>query len=134
MEPLPFTVTFLPTAGDLADYQQARFSCGAGSMPRVFRNIGAYLARRDALQQYAQRPPFACTAAFSPAGVSVRTERYRADIPWRKLCRCVLTPKTLLLYTGVQEARFVPARALTAEQRQAVLRFYNMNSAQEGAR
>lgn len=119
------TVTFLPTAEDVADFAQARFLCGAGRMPAVFRNIGLYIAQRDALMQYQQRPPFACTASFSPAGVSLETERYKARLPWRKLCGCKLTEKVLLLYTGVQEVRFVPARTLSAKQQQAVLQFYH---------
>lgn len=115
------TVTFLPTAEDVADFAQARFLCGAGRMPAVFRNI----AQRSALLQYQQRPPFACTASFSPAGVWLETERYKARLPWRKLCGCKMTEKVLLLYTGVQEVRFVPARTLSAKQQQAVLQFYH---------
>ena len=121
--------TFLPTKEDYLDFCRARFFRSAGSMPRVLQNIGLYFLNRSAAAEFDAHPPLACTVSFSEAGVRLETQRYRGRLPWGKLCGCVLTETTLLLYLSATETRFVPARVFQKKQWQKILHFYREQKA-----
>lgn len=60
------------------------------------------------------------TVNFLPDRIEIRSERYRADLPYEMLCRAYENRKMFLLFTGIGECRCVPKRAMNEESREKV--------------
>ena len=86
-------------------------------------SLKPYLIRRRARKffQTEGRRFVAQNALFFEDRVEISTDRYQGALPYTLYCRVVEDEKLFVFYTGEGEARFLPKRVLSDEQR-AVLR------------
>jgi hypothetical protein len=100
----------------------------AGVLVGVFCDVMIHsFARWRAFAYYeANRERFtAQNAGFGEQSVQISTDRYRADIPYEFLNSAYEDAKVFLLYTGIDEVKFVPKRSMSedeCEQVRAVLK------------
>ena len=113
----------------------------AGVIVGVFNDVMIhYFARWRAFAFYdANRERFtAQNAEFGENAVRVETDRYSAEIPYEMLRGAYEDDKVFILYTGIDEMKFVPKRSMNGdecEQVRAVLKNKLQEKyQQEGAR
>jgi hypothetical protein len=90
----------------------------------LFLNLPAqeFFIRRAAAAKFEQGLAgiAACTVSFGENGVSIRSERYDADLPYGMLSAAYADGTAILLCTAEDESRIVPVRAMTADEQKQV--------------
>lgn len=80
--------------------------------------IVSYAVRRHALNYYTANSEkfIAQTTEFSEETITFQTERYTAVIPYDMLYKAYEDAKVFIIYTGINEMKFIPKRAMNESE------------------
>jgi predicted histidine transporter YuiF (NhaC family) len=105
-----------------------------------YESIVRYFIRSRAYREFEvnKNKFIAQTAEFDEKKITLKTDRYAAALPYELFYRAYEDEKVFILYTGIDEMRFIPKRAISEQeckQIQNILRTkLNEKYQQEGAR
>lgn len=105
-----------------------------------YDSIVRYFIRKRAFNEYesSKNKFIAQTTEFDEEKITLKTDRYSAALPYTLFYRAYEDEKVFILYTGIDEMRFIPKRAISEQectQIQNILRTkLNEKYQQEGAR
>ncbi|MDF1494724.1 YcxB family protein [Caproiciproducens sp. CPB-2] len=83
-----------------------------------YDTIVLYAVRRHALSYFTANSEkfIAQTTEFSEETITFQTERYTAAIPYEMLYKAYEDARVFIIYTGINEMRFIPKRAMNESE------------------
>ncbi len=83
-----------------------------------YDSIMRYAVRAHALREYEdiKKKFFAQITEFGESTVEIKTDRYTASIPYELFYKVYEDARMFILYTGINEMKFIPKRAMNEQE------------------